>query len=83
MTFEEQFLPNDVALAKVTFHNLIESLKIIDHFLKKGDELNAKQMTNVLIDSLSVLNNLASRKGASTEMHLHHLLNQPQRWYPN
>lgn len=83
MNFEEHFLPNDIPAAKLAFYNIITSLKLIDSYAAKNDEANAKRISNNLTSALSDLNALAVRKDESQQMYLHHLLSQPQGWYPH
>lgn len=82
MNFEEHFLPNDVASAKLAFNNMITSFKLIDSYKQKGDVANVERTAINLTDSLFDLYTLACRKGNGESMYLHHILNQTQRWYP-
>lgn len=82
MNFEEYFLPGDVPAAKLAFYNIITSLELITSYERKGDKANVKRISNNLLNALSDINNLAVRKNKNKELYLHHLLNQPQRWYP-
>ncbi|MCF3942170.1 hypothetical protein [Oceanobacillus alkalisoli] len=82
MNFEEHFLQKDVPAAKLAFYNIITSLKLIDSYEKKNDIANVKRISDNLLNALSDINDLAVRKGDSEQLYLHHLLNQPQRWYP-
>jgi len=82
MNFEDHFLPNDVASAKLAFNNLITSLKLIDSYSRKGDKANVERISANLTNALSDLNELACRKGDNQDMYLHNLMAKPQRWYP-
>lgn len=82
MRFEDHFYKEDIATAKIVFKTLVTSLRLIDSYTKKGDDMNAARTTITLTNALNDLNTLACRKSGSKDMYLQHLLTQPQGWYP-
>ncbi|MBP1950252.1 hypothetical protein [Virgibacillus litoralis] len=82
MNFEEHFLEQDIPIAELAFKNIAGSLELINSYTNKSDFMNAQRMALSLTKSLTELDKLAYKKRAGNRMYLHHLLNQPQRWYP-
>ncbi|WP_164670930.1 hypothetical protein [Virgibacillus doumboii] len=82
MNFKDHFKEEDIPKAESAFKNIVGSLELINSYTQKGDFLNAQRMALSLTKSLTDLDKLAYKKRAGHRMYLHHLLNQPQRWYP-
>lgn len=82
MNFKEHFFDSDIAAARLAFETIVSSLKLIDSYTRKGNHISAARITGDLTNALNDLNTLACRKESGKDMYLHHLLTQPQGWYP-
>lgn len=80
--FEKHFLKHDIPAAKLNFNIMTANLNLFNSYKKKGDKANSIRTYNNMMNALSDINELTLRKEESNQMHLHHLLNYPQKWYP-
>lgn len=83
MNFKVYFSKEDIPEAELAFKNIVGSLQLINFYTGIGELDNAHRMAISLTKSLSKLDSLAYKKRSENRMYLHHLLNQPQRWYPH
>lgn len=83
MNFNDHFLLNDIAKAKLAFNNIAACLPLINSYVQKNDYGNAQRITISVLESLAKLNELAIKRNSANRMYLHDLMTQEKSWYPS